>query len=152
MLEQFADARFTTGVLCDLNLDTGQLRYLNAGHPAPMLLRRGKVIRRLQHGRRLPLGLDDPQIEIAEEVLEPGDRLLMFTDGVTEARDRRGDLFGEQRLADLLERQAAARQPAPEMLRRLCHAALEYYDGPPRDDATLLLLEWSREAAERTVP
>jgi sigma-B regulation protein RsbU (phosphoserine phosphatase) len=149
MIEQFSDSRFTTGVLCDLNLETGALRYLNAGHPAPMLLRHGKVIRRLGGGRRMPLGLDDPQIEIAEEVLEPGDRLLLFTDGVTEARDRAGQFFGESRLADLVARHGAARLPAPEMLRRLCHAALDHYDGPPRDDATLLLMEWSREAAER---
>jgi serine phosphatase RsbU (regulator of sigma subunit) len=116
-----------------------------------LLLRRGKVIRRLGRGRRLPLGLDDPQIDIAEESLEPGDRLLLYTDGVTEAQDRHGEPFGEQRLADLVERHAAAGLPAPETLRRLCHAALAHSDGPPADDATLLLLEWSPRAAERVL-
>ena len=150
LLEYVGDARFTTAVLAQLNLDTGLLRYLNAGHPAPLLLRHGKVIRPLGQGRRMPLGLDDPAIEIAEEVLEPGDRLLLYTDGITEARDQTGALFGESRLVDLVERHAAAELPAPETLRRLCHAALAHYDGPPSDDATLVMVEWSRRAAERT--
>jgi sigma-B regulation protein RsbU (phosphoserine phosphatase) len=146
------EARFATAILGQLNLDTGLLRYLNAGHPPPLLLRRGRVIRGLGGGRRLPLGLDDPQIKIAEEVLEPGDRLLLYTDGVTEARDHNGQLFGEERLIELIERHAAAGLPAPETLRRLCHAALAHYDGPPSDDASLLLLEWSQEAARGMLP
>jgi phosphoserine phosphatase RsbU/P len=98
----------------------------------------------------MPLGLDDPQIEIAEEVLEPEDRLLFYTDGITEARDSTGSPFGESRLIDVIERHSADGLAAPETLRRLCHAALAHYDGPPRDDATLMLMEWSRQAAERT--
>jgi serine phosphatase RsbU (regulator of sigma subunit) len=152
LVEYIPEGRFATAVLAQLNLDTGLLRYLNAGHPPPLLLRRGKVIRELGGGRRMPLGLDDPQIEVAEEELEPGDRLLLYTDGVTEARDRKGQPFGEDRLIDLVERHAAADLPAPETLRRLCHAALAHYDGPPRDDATLLLLDWSARAAEGMLP
>lgn len=151
LIEQGYDTRFVTAVLCQLNLETGVLRYVNAGHPAPMLLRRGKVIRRLDRGRRMPLGLDDPDLDIAEELLEPGDRLLLFTDGVTEARDHSGAMFGDDRLAELMERHAARQQPAPETLRRLCHAALDHYDGPPTDDATLMLMEWSAASARRAV-
>jgi phosphoserine phosphatase RsbU/P len=152
LVRYIGDARFATAVLAELNLDTGVLRYINAGHPPPLLLRQGKVIRRLDAGRRLPLGLDDPRIEIAEEVLEPGDRLLLFTDGVTEARNHDGEPFGEHRLVDLVERHAAAGLPAAETLRRMCHAALSHYDGPPSDDATLLLLEWAHQAAQRMLP
>jgi phosphoserine phosphatase RsbU/P len=152
LVKYIGDARFATAVLAQLNLETGLLRYLNAGHPPPLVLRHGKIIGRLDRGRRLPLGLDDPQIEIAEQSLEPGDRLLLYTDGVTEARDRQGRPFGEQRLVDLVERHATAELPAPETLRRLSHAALAHYDGPPRDDATIMLLEWSRRAVERVMP
>jgi sigma-B regulation protein RsbU (phosphoserine phosphatase) len=143
---------FTTAVLAHLDLDRGLLSYINAGHPQPMLLRHGKVVRRLGGGRRMPLGLGDPQMEIAEETLEPDDRLVLFTDGVTDARDVDGVVFGEHRLVELIERQAAADLPAPEALRRLCHAALDRYDGPPTDDATLLMVEWSDSAVRRVLP
>jgi hypothetical protein len=152
LVEYIPEGRFATAVLAELDLDTGRLRYLNAGHPPPLLLRRGKVVRQLGGGRRMPLGLDDPQIEMGEEELQPGDRLLLYTDGITEARDHEGQPFGEDRLIELVERHAAAGLPAPETLRRLCHAALAHYDGPPRDDATLLLLDWSARAAERMLP
>ncbi|GAA1762998.1 PP2C family protein-serine/threonine phosphatase [Luedemannella helvata] len=152
LVEYIADSHFATAVVAELDLDTGLLRYLNAGHPRPLLLRRGKVVRELAGGRRMPLGLADPKIEVAEEMLEFGDRLLLYTDGVIEARDRQGAWFGEGRLIELFERHAAADLPAPETLRRLCHAALAHYDGPPRDDATLLLVEWSARAAGTVLP
>jgi sigma-B regulation protein RsbU (phosphoserine phosphatase) len=152
LVEQFGDFRFATGVLAELDLDTGLMRYINAGHPEPLLMRRGKAIRALDGGRRLPMGLDDSAITVAEEMLEPGDRLLLYTDGVVEARSRDGQPFGLERLVDLAERSAVAQLPAPETLRRLSHKVLAHQDGPPRDDATILLMEWSRAAAERTYP
>ncbi len=146
------ELRFTTGVLASLDLDSGLLRYLNAGHPPPMLLRHGKVVRHLDRGRRMPLGIDDPLIEVAEETLEPDDRLLLFTDGVVDARDGGGEPFGEDRLVDLVQQHAAAELPVPETLRRLCHAVLAHYDGPPRDDATLMLVEWPATVSSRMTP
>jgi phosphoserine phosphatase RsbU/P len=150
--EHFPELRLATGVLATLDLDSGVLRYVNAGHPPPLILRGGKVVRRLRGGRRLPFGLDNPRVELGEEVLQPGDRLLCYTDGVTEARDSTGEMFGEHRLVDLTERHASAGLPAPETLRRLSHAVLAHLDGPPADDATLLLVEWSRAAGRRLMP
>jgi serine phosphatase RsbU (regulator of sigma subunit) len=152
LAQYLPEVRFTTAVLGSLDLETGLLRYLNAGHPAPMLLRKGKVVTRLDRGRRLPLGMDDVRLEIAEESLEPGDRLLLFTDGITEARGRDGMAFGEDRLADMARQHTAAGLPAPETLRRLCHAVLEHYDGPPTDDATMMYIEWSESAGDRMTP
>jgi serine phosphatase RsbU (regulator of sigma subunit) len=148
---QFTDARFATAVLAEFDLRAGHLRYIGAGHPLPVLLRRGKAVRALAGGRRTPLGVPGPT-PVAEERLEPGDRILLYTDGITEARDADGVLFGLERLVDLVERHAAAGLPVAETARRISHAVRDHQGGPPADDATLLLLEWSAEAASRSVP
>ncbi len=153
LIEQFPDVRFVTGVLAEIDMDAGLLRYLNAGHPAPMLIRDGRVAGMLTGGRRMPLGVRDDAAQAEQIDLEVGDRLLLYTDGVTEARSRGGDdRFGVSRLVDLAERCMAAELPAPETLRRLARTIIAHQAGRPVDDATLLLVEWSREAAERTRP
>ena len=152
LLEQFPDSRFVTAVLAELDLKTGRLRYINAGHPEPLLLRGGKLVRQLSAARRMPLGLDDAAVETAEEWLEPDDRLLFYTDGVTEARAPGGDRFGVNRLVDLVEQHENAGLPAPETLRRLAHAVVDHQSGPPTDDATMMLVHWSTPAALNTVP
>jgi serine phosphatase RsbU (regulator of sigma subunit) len=68
--------------------------------------------------------------------------VLLYTDGVTEARSPAGDFFGERRLADLIVRNLAAGLPAPETMRRVMHALLEHQQGRLDDDASLLLLQW----------
>jgi hypothetical protein len=150
--DQFTSGSFATAVLAELNMDTGKLRYTNAGHPAPLLLRSGHLVRELGRGRRLPLGLGGGRDEIAEHRMEPGDRLLLYTDGITEARDSAGELFGIRRLADHAERHITDGLPAAETLRRLAQAVAGHQGGPARDDATLLLAEWSPAAARRAVP
>ena len=70
--------------------------------------------------------------------------MLLYTDGMTEARAADGQLFGLDRLVDLLEREAASGQPADELLRRLVRAVLDHQAGGLRDDATLLLVQWTR--------
>lgn len=152
LLQQFPDARFATAVLAELNVETGTLCYINAGHPPPLLLRAGKFVRELAAGRRMPLGLVDEVLEIGEETLEPGDRLLIYTDGVTEAKAAGGEPFGVDRLVELTEQHSTAGLPAPETLRRLSQAVTAHQDAPPVDDATLLLMEWSPAAAAGVVP
>jgi serine phosphatase RsbU (regulator of sigma subunit) len=152
LAEQFTDIRFATAVLAELDVETGRLRYINAGHPAPLLLRGGKLVRELTAGRRMPLGLEDNAVEVAEEILEPDDRLLLYTDGVTEARTADGDRFGVTRLVDLTEQHEGAGLPAPETLRRLAHAVVDHQAGPPVDDSTVMLVQWSVPAALSTVP
>jgi hypothetical protein len=151
LAEQFDDGRFATAVLAELNLDTGALRYINAGHPQPVVMRNGKAVLTLSGGRRLPLGLAGPTDEVGEETLRPEDRLLLYTDGVTEARALDGTPFGLDRLIDLAEQTAFAGLPAPETLRRLGHSILRHQN-ELTDDATLMLVEWSTAAAERTQP
>jgi serine phosphatase RsbU (regulator of sigma subunit) len=79
---------------------------------------------------------------IGAEQLEPGDCVLFYTDGVTDARSPTGEFFGEQRLADLIVRNLAAGLPAPETMRRVVHALLAHQLGRLDDDASLLLVQW----------
>ena len=148
---QFNGEQFVTAVLAELDLSSGRLHWHCAGHPAPMLLRKGRVVKTLEGGRGLPFGLDGTPA-IAEERLEPGDRLLLFTDGVTDARSSDGEFFGPRRLADLVAREDAAGHPAPETMRRLMHAILAHQAGDLRDDATTMLIEWQGDGAHRITP
>ena len=153
LTDQFSDVRYATGVLAELDLDTGALSYINAGHPPAVLIRSGRAVAHLQGGRRLPLGLvDGSTAEPATEVLEPRDRVLFYTDGVVEARNADGEPFGVSRLVDVAEKHAAAGLTAPETLRRVSHAIIDHQGGQLQDDATLVLLEWSPPAETDMVP
>ena len=149
---QFGGEQFVTGLMAELDLADGRLRWHTAGHPAPLLLRAGRVVKFLDAEPGLPLGLDDPARTVTEESLEPGDRLLLYTDGVVEARSADGDFFGTRRLADLVVREDAAGQPAPETMRRLMHAILDHQNGQLQDDATAMLVEWLTGNADRATP
>lgn len=137
----FGPERFVTAVLGELDLSSGSLRWTLAGHPAPLLLRNGKVIKALSAPLGAPLGLGLP-VTVAEERLEPGDQLLLFSDGVVDARSEEGDFFGVERLGDLVTREWSAGHPPPETMRRLVQAVLGHQAGELQDDATTVLVEW----------
>ena len=135
----YGDDSFATGIIARLATGPGRLEWSCAGRPPPLLLRGRKVVAELSCDPTLPFGLGDgtPVPGICE--LEPDDAVRLYTDGVVEARTADGELFGLDRLADLLEREAASGQPAEELLRRLVCAVLDHQAGGLRDDATLLL-------------
>lgn len=143
---QFGDGQFVTAQLADLDTTTGTLRWINAGHPRPLLIRGNKVIHALRAEPALPLGLGGEQPEITCEQLEPEDRVLFFTDGVVDQITREGDLLGFDRLTDHVERESAAELSVAETTRRLTAALLQNRPTRLRDDATLLLVEWRRPA------
>ncbi|MDU0287615.1 PP2C family protein-serine/threonine phosphatase [Saccharothrix longispora] len=137
---------YATAFLAQLDLHTGELGYLNAGHPPPVVIRGGRVVRVLDAQGTTPLGLGHlggGKPVVLTEQLQPGDRVLFYSDGVTEARDPDGEQFGLDRLVDLIERHEAGGLPAAETLRRVVRAVLDHQDGRLQDDATLLLLEWT---------
>jgi serine phosphatase RsbU (regulator of sigma subunit) len=86
---------------------------------------------------------------VTEHQIEPGDALVLYTDGITEARDRTGELFGLDRLTDLVVEDLAARSPAAETMRRLIHTIVSYEDGDLRDDATAAMVQWHPARAGR---
>jgi serine phosphatase RsbU (regulator of sigma subunit) len=145
---QFGGAQFVTGVLIDLDVTTGALSWVSAGHLPPLLVRRERQVRLPEARPATPLGLGftpgPPPVHVMQ--LEPGDRLVLYTDGVVEAR-RMGQFFSDERLADFVVRASASGHAGPEVLRRLIQAVLEHQHGTLQDDATVLLLEWGSPPA-----
>lgn len=152
--EQYPSSRFVTALIAQLEVGSGRLSWVSAGHPAPLLLRAGRLIKTLDLTPSPPLGLqlaDGPPV-VGEESLEPGDMLLLYTDGFTEARRPDGALFSVERLGEFIERQASTGKPAPETLRGLREAIIERREGALHDDATAILLEWGRDTQWSLLP
>ncbi|MFF2148269.1 PP2C family protein-serine/threonine phosphatase [Kitasatospora sp. NPDC058190] len=138
---------FCTGVLCRLDAETGVLHWVNCGHPPPLLIRAERVLHgALDSPPQPPIGLVGQLAPAARQVhettLEPGDRVLLYTDGVVEARDTEGAEFGLDQFTDFIIRSSAAGQRPAEVLRLLIHALLDHQRNQLRDDATILLFEW----------
>ena len=139
---QFVRSAFATGQLGSLDQHTGELTWLNAGHPLPLLVRDGTFIGEVPCRPSLPMGLGGSVVEVATTQLQPGDRVLFHTDGVIESRSPAGDIFGVDRLGDLLVRAAIDATSPAETVRRLAATVLEYNGRTLRDDATLFMLEF----------
>ncbi len=151
---QFGPDRFVTAIVGELDSTTGWWRWAPCGHPPALLVRGGRVVKELDAVVGVPLGLGLLQdgVEVGVERLEPHDRLLLYTDGVVEARDADGEFFGTERLVELVARHDAARRPAAETLRRLTHAILAHQEGELQDDATTMLVEWLTDEPDRSTP
>jgi hypothetical protein len=134
--------RFATGQLGRLDTGTGELCWVNAGHPPALWVRRSRVIGELTGTPTRPIGFGGAAPAVHTVRLEPGDRLLFFTDGVVEERLGGGEQFGMARLRELIEQTTAEELAAPETVRRLSHALMAARAGHTSDDASLLLVEW----------
>jgi serine phosphatase RsbU (regulator of sigma subunit) len=140
--ELFGDSRFATAQIGSLTLESGDLTWLNAGHPLPLLVRNGAFIGELQCAPSMPMGLGGTVNQIATEHLQAGDRVLFYTDGVVENRDPEGQQFGVARLADLLVRVTLDGVFPAETVRRLSSSITAYNGAGLTDDATLLIIEY----------
>ena len=140
LLDQFGPERFVTALLLTLDLRTGEVHFVLCGHPRPLHLRGGHVIGQVDATVTVPLGLGvNPTVSTAR--LEVGDRLLLFTDGVIEARAPDGSEFGLERLSDFVTRAVLAAEIPSETARRLAYDVVDHAERL-RDDATLVLLGW----------
>ncbi|TDC49357.1 serine/threonine-protein phosphatase [Actinomadura sp. KC345] len=135
--------RFVTAVLAELDIRTGDLSWVLYGHPPPVIIRNGRRVSALDCRPGAPLGTGLGVVpEMCSRQLEPGDRVLLYTDGVVEARDPDKQEFGLERFVDFIVRREADGLPVPETLRRLVHSILDHHAGRLDDDATVLLFEW----------
>lgn len=129
---------FVTLCLAHYDMRSGALHYANAGHPPPLLLHATAEPTHLPAQGGLFGVLPDAQYEMGETRLEPGEALVLFTDGVTEAQDAAGTLYGDARLAALLKEVSGE---AAEAICRKVVADVDAYRADARqDDVTLLVL------------
>lgn len=132
--------RFTTAFISEFAPDSRTLVYINAGHNAPVLRRSSGDVERLTAGG-LPLGIrTEARYESGSTVLRTGDWLIIFTDGLIEALNQRGEEYGEKRLLSVLQSVALA---APEELLRRMMSEVDAFvgDTPQHDDITCMLVK-----------
>ena len=130
--------KFITCFYSELDIATRKLTFTNAGHNAPMLVRRDGECIRLEEGGRVIGAFCDSTFTQQEIQLYEGDKLLLFTDGVTEARNTAGDEFGEQRLQACLRSYVG--RNAAELRTLILDEVTAFCAGNFDDDATMMVL------------
>lgn len=140
LYESVRETRYATFFFGLLDVPLRRLIHINAGHPPPILVRAGGEVEMI-HASGLPLGLF-PAPRYFEEVIQlgDGDLLAFYTDGITESADRRGDLFGRDRLAEVLRRERDLGTPAAEVCDSVLKAVRRFRKGAPDDDQTVVVI------------
>jgi serine phosphatase RsbU (regulator of sigma subunit) len=131
---------FVTLFLAVLETQTGRLRYVNGGHPAPLLLAEpeGQAVPLAEGGTVLGI-MSEVHYQEGQACLAPGGLLALFSDGVTETRNRHGELFQQGRVCDALR--IAGTAPAGTVLAKVL-AAVKRFRGltEPADDLSLVII------------
>jgi sigma-B regulation protein RsbU (phosphoserine phosphatase) len=138
LCRNIASDRFVTLFYAQLDGASRQLRYVSAGHNPPFVVRRDGSHERLRQGG-IVLGIFANQTFKSDVTqLQSGDRLVLYTDGVTEACNSEDEEFGEDRLLQVLQENAAA--PAVEIQKKILQSVAQFSHGAWQDDATLLVV------------
>ena len=135
---------FATAFYATLNLQSGVLRYCNAGHLPPLLIAPDGTIKELSCSRGVPLGVEGGfAYEEGEYTMQPGELLYLFTDGVSEAHNADSELYSEDRLKKLLEQEGASIDPAKII--DLVWNSVEEFRGETKryDDITQLAIQYT---------
>jgi len=142
MLRQLPEDRFCTAACIRLEPEDGLagvgVDVSRAGHPAPLLVRPDGPVEEVGCSGKVLGVFDDAELTDISLRLMPGETLVLYTDGVTEARSHDGEFFGEERLRHLL---GSCSGYDPETLaRKIKNVVLDFQDGYPRDDLAVLVL------------
>ncbi|MEN9353725.1 MAG: hypothetical protein RL318_1050 [Fibrobacterota bacterium] len=142
LLDQVRGLHFVTVFLGLFDPATSRFRWVSAGHCPQILLRADSTLVPLEASGLFLGTFDDPGLACEELEIHPGDRMLLHTDGITEAATSEGDMFGFDRVVESLRRHQGR---APKEALELLHTELkEFVAGEPiEDDLTLLLAEFS---------
>lgn len=135
--------QFVTAAYVHLDSQAREIRYSAAGHPPMLLLREGKVCEVLESGLMLA-AFDFAAYTTAAQKLQPGDRLLLYTDGIVEAASAGGEFFGQESLSALL-RQTSGVAPAAAADRII--SAVQQWAVSQDDDLTVLVCDYAGDAA-----
>jgi sigma-B regulation protein RsbU (phosphoserine phosphatase) len=138
--------RFATFFYAEWDRGEGYLSYVNAGHNPPIL--RGSTSGQRLEALSTPLGIFDPsEFHVGKVPLQPGDLIVLYSDGITEARVRQGEEFGEARLEAVVA--AHAEKSLAEIQQQILTAVRNWSGQEPEDDMTLLLVRATESAKEK---
>jgi phosphoserine phosphatase RsbU/P len=138
LCRNMASGRFATFCYARIEPASGRIVYSNAGHNPPLLIRPGGAVEKLGDGGMVLGIFPDNQYEQAEMTLTAGDRLLFYTDGITEARNPEGEEYGEDRLAEVA---LAVREGSAETIKDAVLTNVNAFtNGKFEDDATLIVV------------
>ncbi len=141
--ERTAGEKSATVFYCLLQRD-GRMHYVNAGHCPPLIVRQAGVIESLA-ATAMPVGLiESAQFDVSQITLADGDKIVIYTDGVTEAQNLKGEFFGRQRLRQVVaEHHADSCQAMHDAVQSAVAAFTE--SAPQADDITLVAIEYRGE-------
>lgn len=146
VIEEVETDCYFTLIYADIDIISGQVRMVQAGHPHPVVQRADGSLTVLGNGG-LPIGLvEAAQFEDFSFTLQPGDRLFMGSDGITEAEDPLGRMLGTEGLSAILQTNAPLRGAA--LLESLTWSISSYVGGPWADDISAALVEFHPRGAD----
>jgi sigma-B regulation protein RsbU (phosphoserine phosphatase) len=137
LCRNMAAGRFVTFCYARIDVAAGRITYANAGHNPPLLIRADGTAELLAPGGTVLGVFTESTYEPGEFSIRSGDRLVFYTDGITESRNAAGDEYGEERLSDAARRHRAL--PAQDMLAALLGEITAFNGGTYDDDATLII-------------
>jgi sigma-B regulation protein RsbU (phosphoserine phosphatase) len=132
--------RFVTLLVAEIDAQKRTLRYVNCGHNPAILFRANTGAISLMNSSCPPIGLTPEEVcELASESLMPGDALVFYTDGVTEAENRFGEEFGMKRLSETVRKGSSL--SAEDLMTAIYNAAADFCGDEFNDDVTILVVK-----------